>query len=179
MACGLRGPTITEIERQHMKVNMNTISRSAVPALALAMLTLGLPAAQAADSAASQPAKTVHGVKLSSLCQDCGVVNDVHTETREGKASGVGAVGGAVLGGVLGHQLGGGTGKTLATAAGAVGGGVAGNAVEKKAKQQTVWITRVTFRDGSAHQYELSSNPGLKAGDVVRLQDGHPVKTSS
>src|SRR6516162_602859 len=79
MACGLRGPTITEIERQHMKVNMNTISRSAVPALALAMLTLGLPAAQAADSAASQPAKTVHGVKLSSLCQDCGVVNDVHT----------------------------------------------------------------------------------------------------
>lgn len=141
--------------------------------LVFAGAVMGLPAAQAADTA-----KTVQGVKLSSLCDGCGVVADEHTETRKGKASGVGAVGGAVAGGVVGHQLGGGDGKTAMTVLGAVGGGVAGNEIEKRMKKYTVWVTTVTFKDGSQHKYERTSDPGLRAGDVVRLENGRPVRTA-
>jgi len=132
-------------------------------------------AAQAGDNKPTAPAE-VHGVKLASICNGCGVVSNTHTETRKGKGSGVGAVGGAVVGGVVGHQFGGGNGKTAMTALGAVGGGVAGNEIEKNMKKYTVWITTVTFKDGATHTYERTSNPGLKTGDVVKLSNGHPVK---
>ncbi|PTT83848.1 hypothetical protein DBR42_15635, partial [Pelomonas sp. HMWF004] len=69
-----------------------------------------------------------------TLCPSCGRVTDVHTETRKGKASGVGAVGGAVVGGLLGNMVGGGTGKKIATVGGAVAGGYAGNEIEKNQK---------------------------------------------
>ena len=148
---------------------MKTKASMALVALAA---TLIIPAAQAADNNGT----LVHGVKLSSVCNGCGVVSNVHTETRKGKGSGVGAVGGAVAGGLLGHQMGGGSGKTAMTAIGAVGGGIAGNEVEKQVKKKTVWVTSVTFKDGSKHTYERDSAPALKAGDVVRLENGHPVK---
>jgi outer membrane lipoprotein SlyB len=148
--------------------------------LALAAAFL-LPMAHAADTtpAASAAAKTVQGVKLSTVCDGCGVVSKAHTETRKGKGSGVGAVGGAVAGGVVGHQLGGGGGKKALTLLGAVGGAVAGNEIEKNMKKYTVWITTVTFKDGSTHSYERTSDPALKAGDVVRLENGHPVKAAA
>ena len=43
-------------------------------------------------------------------------------------------------------------------------------------KKYTVWITTVTFRDGTRHTYERTSNPGLRTGDVVKLSNGQPVK---
>ena len=143
--------------------------------LAAAAAALSFGTAQAADTPASAP-KAVAGVTLSKVCDGCGVVSDVHTETRKGKASGLGAVGGAVAGGLLGHQMGGGSGKTAMTAIGAVGGGIAGNEIEKNVKKKTVWVTSVTFKDGSKHKYERDSSPGLKAGDVVKLSEGQPVK---
>ena len=132
-------------------------------------------AVQAADHKPAPPAE-VHGVKLTSICNGCGVVSGTRTETRKGKGSGVGAVGGAVVGGVVGHQFGGGDGKKAMTVLGAVGGGVAGNEIEKNMKKYTVWITTVTFKDGTKHTYERTSNPGLRSGDVVKLSNGHPVK---
>jgi len=143
-------------------------------ALILLLGAMAWPAAQAVEPAKSE--SSVHGVKLATLCNECGVVTDVHSETRKGKASGVGAVGGAVVGGVLGHQLGGGSGKTATTAIGAVGGGLAGNEIEKQAKKHTVWVTSVTLKNGSKHHYDSAAAPGLKAGDVVRVENGHPVK---
>lgn len=133
----------------------------------------------AADAAKThaEPPKTVAGVTLSTVCDGCGVVSNAHTVTRKGKASGIGAVGGAVAGGVVGHQLGGGSGKTALTVLGAVGGGLAGNEVEKNMKKYTVWVTTVTFKDGTKKTYEGTSNPGLKSGDVVKIDNGHPVKT--
>jgi outer membrane lipoprotein SlyB len=104
------------------------------------------------------------------------VVSSAHVETRKGKGSGLGAAGGALAGGVLGHQLGGGGGKTALTVLGAVGGAVAGNAVEKNMKKQQIWVTTVTQRDGSTRTFEATSDPALKAGDVVTLASGHPVK---
>src|SRR4051794_14893627 len=117
--------------------------------LVLAATALCAQTAFATDSTKAQAPKVVSGVTLSSLCDGCGVVSNAHTETRKGKASGVGAVGGAVAGGVVGHQLGGGKGKTALTVLGAVGGGLAGNEVEKNMKKYTVWITTVTYKDGS------------------------------
>jgi uncharacterized protein YcfJ len=145
--------------------------------LSLAAL-LGMHPAFAAGpaKAQSEPPKVVSGVTLASLCEGCAVVSNAHAETRKGKASGVGAVGGAVVGGVVGHQLGGGSGKTALTVLGAVGGGVAGNEIEKNMKKHTVWVTSVTFKDGTTRKYEQPSNPGLKPGDVVRTDSGHPVK---
>ena len=140
--------------------------------LAVAGALCALPPAQAAETAKPE---AVHGVKLAGVCDGCGVVSGVRSATRKGKASGVGAVGGAVAGGVVGHQLGGGTGKTLLTVGGAVAGGIAGNEIEKNVKKHTVWITTVVMKDGSKHHYERDRSPGLKAGEVVRIENGQPV----
>jgi len=120
--------------------------------------------------------KTSSGVKLAGLCDHCAVVDAVKTETRKGKASGVGAVGGAVVGGVIGHQFGGGTGKTLATAGGAVAGGIAGNEIEKQTKKYTVWITHVTLKNGAHRRFEERAAPPFRKGDVVRVEGNHLLK---
>src|SRR4030095_9805190 len=93
-----------------------------VPFLMMATSLVALPA-EACDS-------EVHGVKLSAICRECGVVSDTRVEVRKGESSGVGTVGGAVAGGVLGHQIGHGSGRTAMSILGAVGGGFAGNAIE-------------------------------------------------
>lgn len=146
--------------------------------LSSSVLALAMLACQAASatSTAAQPLKVVHGVTLSSLCNTCAVVSKTHTETRKGKPSGVGAVGGAVAGGVIGNQFGHGNGKAAMTVLGAVGGGVAGNEIEKNVKKYTVWVTTVTFRDGTKKRYERSSDPALRAGDVVEVKNGQPVR---
>ena len=131
----------------------------------------------------AQPAlattKVVHGVALASLCKGCAVVSREQTETRNGQASGVGAVGGAVAGGVVGNQFGHGNGKAAMTVLGAVGGGLAGNEIEKNVKKHTVWITTVTFKDGTTKRYERTTDPGLRAGDVVKIVNGRPVRRAA
>lgn len=117
---------------------------------------------QPATSASSSPA----------LCSECARVVEVHEETRQGKASGIGAVGGAVLGGLLGNQVGGGTGKKIATIGGAVAGGYAGNEIEKRQKSHRVWVVRLSHADGSTQRLEQGQDPGLRSGDVVVVRDG-------
>ena len=138
-----------------------------------------VPIARAGDSDHAPPPAEVHGVKLASVCAACGVVSDTRVEARSGKGTGVGAVGGAVVGGIVGHQIGSGSGNTVATVLGAVGGGLAGNAIEKKAKKVTVWSTTVTFKDGSTQTFEQTTDPDLDEGDVVKVENGHPVKHAS
>jgi outer membrane lipoprotein SlyB len=147
------------------------ITMKALCSFLLAATFVAAPAAHACEADAQ-----VHGVRLSSICGACGVVSAVHVETRKGSPSGVGAVGGAVVGGALGHQIGGGSGRAAATLLGALGGGVTGNAIEKNVRRTTVWSTTVTFRDGSMHKYEHTSDPDLDEGDVVTIEDGLPVK---
>jgi len=119
----------------------------------------------------AQPATVAEPQAQAPVCQNCGRVTDVHTETRKGKASGVGAVGGAVVGGLLGNMVGGGNGRKLATVAGAVGGGYAGNEIEKNQKTYTVWVVQVEERDGRTRRFERSADPGLRIGDEVRLTE--------
>jgi outer membrane lipoprotein SlyB len=145
--------------------------------LAVAATFAAIPAAHAGDS--DHAPRDVHGVKLDSICAACGVVSDTRVESRAGKSSGVGAVGGAVVGGIVGHQIGGGSGRSVATVLGAVGGGLAGNAIEKKVKKVTVWSTNVTFKDGSTQTFEQTTDPDLDEGDVVKVENGRPVKHAS
>ena len=145
--------------------------------LALAAMLAAVPAAYARDS--DSASREVHGVKLASICAACGVVSDTRVESRAGKGTGVGALGGAVVGGIVGHQIGSGSGNSVATVLGAVGGGFAGNAIEKKVKKVTVWSTTVTFKDGSTQTFEQTTDPDLDEGDVVKLENGRPVKHAS
>jgi uncharacterized protein YcfJ len=154
-----------------------TMMNKLLPWLTLGVTVwLAVPAGAATPAGAASAPTAVAGVTLSTLCDTCAVVSNAHVETRKGKGSGLGAAGGALAGGVLGHQLGGGGGKTAITVLGAVGGAVAGNAVEKNMKKQQVWVTTVTQRDGGTRKFEATSDPALKAGDVVTLASGHPVK---
>jgi uncharacterized protein YcfJ len=144
---------------------------------ALALIAAGTAAfiaqAQPAPAvAASSPSSN----QLASLCDGCSWVQDVHSETRQGKGSGLGVVGGAVIGGLLGNKVGGGTGKALTTVGGAAAGGYAGNEVEKNAKKQTVWIVQLVNRDGSARSVELGADPNLRTGDTVRERDGQLLR---
>lgn len=148
------------------KKSLSALAASLVSATALCAAALTV---QAAGAAASEKPAAVKAA-LASLCEGCALVKDVRTEQRKGEGSGLGAVGGAVVGGLLGHQVGGGSGKTLLTVGGAVAGGVAGNEIEKRSKKYTVWVTRVTLRDGSVKSYTQTSDPQLRAGDVVHIE---------
>jgi outer membrane lipoprotein SlyB len=150
---------------------MNAMQRM-IPAWACASLLALAPLAADRASAATQ---AISADKLASLCDGCAIVSEVKTETRKGKGGAAGVVGGAVVGGVIGHQIGGGVGKTLATVGGAAAGAYAGNEVQKSASKSTVWLTRVTLKDGNVRTFENSANPGFKAGDVVVI-DGATIK---
>jgi outer membrane lipoprotein SlyB len=155
-------------DSQEPSMNQKSLSALAASLVAATALAAAAITVQAASEkpAAEAPAKSA----LASLCEGCALVKDVHTEQRKGKGSGVGAVGGAVVGGLLGHQVGGGSGKSLMTVGGAVAGGVAGNEIEKRAKKHTVWVTRVTLRDGSVKSYTQANDPHLSSGDVVHIE---------
>jgi outer membrane lipoprotein SlyB len=144
--------------------------------LLLAAACVASPLARADDGDDVRPPREVHGVRLGSICGGCGVVSDTRTEVRTGDGTGVGAIGGALVGGVVGHQLGGGSGRAALSVLGALGGGFAGNAIEKNAKKSTLWVTEVTFRDGSTDSYEAADDPRLDEGDIVRIEHGHPVR---
>jgi outer membrane lipoprotein SlyB len=148
----------------------------ALSALVLAASFAAILAAHAGDNPAATRPTEVRGVKLASICTTCGVVSATRVETRTGKGTGAGAVGGAVVGGLAGHQIGRGSGNKVATVLGAIGGGVAGNAIEKNVKKETIWLTTVTFKDGTTDTYEQKTDPGLDAGDVVTVHGDRLVK---
>jgi len=110
------------------------------------------------------------------LCAECATVLSVHSENREGKGTGIGAVGGAVVGGLLGNQLGGGTGKKVATVGGAVAGGFAGNEIEKRTRASTVWVVKMRNADQTVRTMEFSRDPAVHNGDVVKVSNGQLVR---
>jgi outer membrane lipoprotein SlyB len=130
-----------------------------------------------ADTAREARPAPVERRAAPALCESCARVTDVHTETRRGEASGVGAVGGAVVGGLLGNMVGGGTGKKIATVGGAVAGGYAGNEIEKNQKTYTVWVVQVRQEDGRTRRFERRADPGLRVGDEVRLTENGFVRS--
>jgi hypothetical protein len=117
--------------------------------IVLAGTVVAMSPVHAADKSA-RPSE-VHGVKLSSICVDCGVVSDIRKETVTRKGSG----------------------KSAADATPASG---AANESDKKAKTATVWTTTIVFKGGTTQTYQQGRNPGLHAGDVVIVEEGVPRK---
>jgi outer membrane lipoprotein SlyB len=141
----------------------------------LAGLLAAVALAHFAPAQAADAPKDVQGVRLSRICDACGVVTSVKRETRKGKASGVGAVGGAVAGGVVGNKT---TDSTLGTVGGAAVGGLLGNEIEKQLKKQKVYVATVTLKDGTVKKFDTGeSDPKWAPGTVVEVgTDGHLKK---
>ncbi|MCX7218566.1 MAG: glycine zipper 2TM domain-containing protein [Burkholderiales bacterium] len=136
----------------------------------------GKPANQHSDKKPYQSENGYAGnsAPAQQICESCGVVESVRAvEHQAEQGSGLGAVAGAVLGGVLGNQVGGGNGRTLATVAGAVGGGYAGNTIEKRTHTTTTYEVRVKMENGNTRTFTPSTQPDWRAGDRVRVNDGH------
>jgi uncharacterized protein YcfJ len=140
---------------------------TALRSITLAAL-IGAASFAYADDERALPS-TVEGVRLSELCRSCGVVTSVKRETRKGKGSGAGAIGGAVAGGVVGNKT---TDSTIGTVGGAAVGGLLGNEIEKRAKREKVWVTRITLRDGRTRKFESASRPDdWYVGSVVEVEN--------
>lgn len=139
------------------------------PILLAAALAAIASAPNAVAETQSRSRAAVQGVRLDRLCSDCAVVTSVKRETQKGKGSGAGAIGGAVAGGVVGNKT---TDSTIGTVGGAAVGGLLGNEIEKRVKKEKVWVTRVTFRDGSTRKFASQSEPAWSAGSVVEVDDG-------
>lgn len=112
------------------------------------------------------------GDPVLAACRDCGVVTQVNTVQREGKASGTGAVVGGVAGALIGNQFGKGNGKTAMTVIGAGGGAYAGHQAEKSMKKKTEWRVVVKMDNGEQKTLTYGSEPAIQQGDRVKLRNG-------
>ena len=111
-----------------------------------------------------------------AACDNCGTVTNVKTVTKQGEASGGGAVVGGIVGGVLGHQIGSGRGNTAATVAGAAGGAYAGHQIEKKKNEKTVYVVEVKMENGAARTFNYSEQTAFRTGDKVKIVDKKLVR---
>lgn len=90
-----------------------------------------------------------------------------------GSGVGAGTIAGAVVGGILGNQVGGGSGNTAATVLGAAGGAYAGHELEKRNQQPTqAYKLSIRMNDGSYQTVTQTSNPNVRVGDRVKIQNG-------
>ncbi len=145
-----------------------------VAALALTgCAELTTPTATSGSAAAAPQA-----VGAISARPGVGVVRSIEAVQQEvagiaGTGVGAGTVVGGVVGGVVGSQVGQGSGKTAATVLGAAAGAYAGHELEKRNQQQTP-AYRITVRmgDGSAQTVTQSTNPDIRVGDRVRIDNG-------
>lgn len=110
------------------------------------------------------------------VCGDCGVVESVQMVEINGQGSGAGAVAGGLVGAVVGSEIGAGRGKTLATVAGAAGGAYAGNEIEKNMKKTANYRISIRMNDGSVLALTQSADPGVHAGDNVKVANGSVIK---
>ena len=111
-----------------------------------------------------------------AACDNCGTVTNVRTVTKEGEASGGGAVVGGIVGGVLGHQVGSGRGNTAATVAGAAGGAYAGHQIEKKKNEVTSYVVEVQMESGNTRTFTYSQPTAYKIGDKIKIVDKKLVR---
>jgi outer membrane lipoprotein SlyB len=110
------------------------------------------------------------------ICGNCGVVQYVNAIEQKGEGTGLGAVAGGVAGALLGSQIGQGRGNTAATIVGAAGGAFAGHEVEKRYKATKHYEVVVRMDDGATRTFNLQNDPGLYAGDKVKVVDGNLVR---
>jgi len=108
-------------------------------------------------------------------CEICGVVQSVNVVEVKGEPGYAGAIAGGVAGAVLGSQIGKGDGRTAAGILGAVGGAYAGREIEKNLKKDKRYDVTVRLNDGRTQVIQHTEDPGLQAGQAVRIVDGKVV----
>lgn len=151
---------------------MNSMNRSAVVLAALSTLALGACETMNTpyQSSSSQPAYPDNAYSGTGVVQSIDLVRE--NSGIGGSGIGVGAIAGAVIGGILGNQIGDGTGQTVATVAGAAGGAYAGNEVEKRTRGPDAYKFTLRMDNGSYQTLTQASNPDLRVGDRVRVDNG-------
>ncbi len=153
-----------------------------IVASGIVLLTLGAcgtttpssyPSAATYPSTSTYPSST----STANVRSGYGVVQSIDLVARQGESAGlgVGTVAGAVVGGLIGHQIGSGSGNTAATIAGAAGGALAGRAIQDNVQQgQGGQVYRLSLRmdDGSIQTLVQESQPSLRIGDRIRINNG-------
>lgn len=114
--------------------------------------------------------------RVARACAHCGVVEAVNVIEVKGEGNYLGMIAGGLAGALLGSQIGGGSGKTIATVAGAAGGAFAGNEVEKRMKTTRHYEVIVRLESGGSQAVSYETEPGFKAGDRVKVENGTLVR---
>jgi outer membrane lipoprotein SlyB len=113
----------------------------------------------------------VRAERNSRRCSNCGTVQRIENDYREG-SSGGGAVLGALVGAALGNQVGSGDGRKAATVAGAVAGGVAGNRIERNRNERGEYELEIRMDNGRRITVEQRDLNGIREGDRVVVRNG-------
>lgn len=110
------------------------------------------------------------------VCVTCGTVEAINIVEHKGDGSYLGMIAGGVAGAVLGSQVGRGDGTKIATVLGAAGGAYAGNEVEKRMKTTKHYEVTVRLEGGGSQMVSYPSDPALKIGTRVRVENGALVQ---
>jgi len=129
-------------------------------------------AAASAPTAGAHSESVAKKMEAAPVCGNCGVIQSVRAVEKASEASGLGAIAGGIAGAVVGHQIGEGQGKSLATVVAAVGGAVAGNKIEQNMHKTRSINVNVRMDDGTNRTVRMDTDPGLLAGDKVKIVDG-------
>ncbi|MEZ5614521.1 MAG: glycine zipper 2TM domain-containing protein [Rhodocyclaceae bacterium] len=147
-------------------------AEQASPAPARKVATAKPAVSRPAQKTAAQPAQVAaKPAPAPAVCINCGTIESVVEKTQKGQGTGIGAVAGGVAGAVLGSQIGKGSGKTAATVLGAAGGAVAGHQTERYVRRTAKWEIIVRMDDGTAREFDLSTQPVWRAGDKVKVEN--------
>jgi outer membrane lipoprotein SlyB len=109
-------------------------------------------------------------------CSNCATVEAVNVVEVSGDGRYLGTIGGAVVGGLLGNQVGSGTGRTAATVAGTVGGAMVGHNIERNARRGQRYEVVVRYANGATQTVQYENDPGYRAGDKVKVNNGVLVR---
>lgn len=110
----------------------------------------------------------------SAYCDNCGVVESIAVNQKR-PGVGAGAVIGGLAGAAVGSQIGDGRGQTAATILGAAGGAYAGHKIQQNQRELNEVRFTVRMQDGSVRNVFQPDNPGLRAGDAVRIVNDNVV----
>ena len=147
---------------------MQGLIRSAIPALALALLSAcaSRPQATNANAPVYSPARS-----STPSAASYGVVRSIEGVSVAGEqANG----GGAVVGRQFADSN---SGKNVGTVAGAVGGALIGNEVEKNARREQQGVrVNVQLDQGGVRSFDYKSIGDLRVGDRVRIEGNQLVR---
>jgi outer membrane lipoprotein SlyB len=143
-------------------------TRALIAGALFTILSDGYAGAEVPTSPATPPAAT-------TICTQCGMVENVREVSQEGESTGLGSVAGGLLGGILGRQLGE-DGSTLGMLLGMAGGAYAGNKFEQYRNKTTRYEVSMRMDDGTLRVLTFDSRPAWQIGERVRLGNSGPVR---